>query len=632
MPNPGDDARRKLLLRERQQQLRVIIEFKKIEKRLQVELYDVLFRIDHARRTEGNARPGDLIEQARIRNLLDQVSDEIFRSSQRLGLDTARLQTAAVNIAKDEAGQYAALRTDLSFFDDVATRELIGSAGDGKPLGVYFSKLSKPVRQQMFDALFYGIAAGKSNQQIAREVNQAVGNGAAAAMTIVRTETNRTYREASRKFYQESDLVRGWRWVAALDLTTCPICWSQHGRVFATRVKMATHPNCRCTIVPVFADDPKSETGPERFAKLTLEQQRAILGPRRLALYNQGANLSDFVETVPTPFGPGRRIRPLDLTTFTPNPRTPAGSASGPPKILTPDPALTDRLTPKSTLTAAIKPGDPVPRFATTPALEEYLERRFPGTKFDLAGISRDADLLQIQADEITRLMDRYPEVASRLQYFGTYSDPAKFRPAGSGGRVQRNAYAHASIHDGKYIGLSRAWYGDAKRYIDSKKRSGAINWTVSDNPRATTTHEFGHLVDSWLITPGRRNGGIGQDALTRVLDPAAPTTFEDLRNKIIRKFKPKPREISDYARTNRVEQFAEGFSQFWNRPASEHSAFTKAQAKLIEMAQTRTRYPAGLQRSIGNLSDADARTMRREINEIYLELGLKSPYRKNEL
>ncbi len=330
MPNTGDNARRLLLQRERAAQLRVVAEFRKIQKRIEMDLFELLKRIDKERRLTGNASPSSLIQQARARDLLAQVTDEINRISRTLGLETTNAQVRAVDIAQAQAADETRITTNLNFFDSAATQELIGIAGDGQPLFEHFADVAPSVRSLMFDALFTGIATGQSNQQIARAVNQAVGFGAARSMTIVRTETNRAYREATRKFYDDAPEIVGWRWVAALDLTTCPICWALHGSIFLTKQKMATHPNCRCTMVPHFRGDPKPETGPEKFARLTIEQQKTILGPGRLDLYNQGANLGDFVETYNSKFGPGRRIVALDRVAFNPSPRTPAVSASGP--------------------------------------------------------------------------------------------------------------------------------------------------------------------------------------------------------------------------------------------------------------------------------------------------------------
>lgn len=322
MPNsPGDAARNKLLELERRRQLAVVLEFEKIQIRLASEIADLLKQIDKQRRIDGNASPANLFKKARLDQLLDQVTAEIRDASERLAGLTESAQNTAIDIAGKQAATYPQLKADLVTFDAGATRKLVGLAGNGQPLAVHFARLAAPARQAMFDALFFGVAAGTPNQAIAREVKDAIGGTTAQAMTIVRTETNRSYREASREFYKEAPSVVGWRWLSALDLNTCPICWGLDGRIFKTKTKFGTHPNCRCTMVPVFADDPKQPTGPELFAKLNDAQQRTIVGPRRLDLYAQGANLSDFIETNKSAFGIGRQIKPLIRTTFKPNPR-----------------------------------------------------------------------------------------------------------------------------------------------------------------------------------------------------------------------------------------------------------------------------------------------------------------------
>lgn len=324
----GDWSRGKLLTVEQRRQAAVLFEFERIKERLEADIRELLSRIEKQRRIDGNASPGLLIQKARLQDLLDSVTDEIQKASIRLGKLVEGGQRTAIDIAREQAARAPELRSALNFFDAAATSELIGIAGDGAPLAVHFAKLAKPVRQAMFEALFYGIAVGKSNPVIAREVQDALDTSRARAMTIVRTETNRAYREATRNFYADVPAVRGWRWIAALDLTTCPICWALHGRVFKTKTKFGTHPNCRCTMVPVFeGETAKFETGPEAFDKLTEAQKRAILGPGRLELYKQGAELRDFVETQKSVFGIGRRVKPIERTTFKIRPRP----GSGPP-------------------------------------------------------------------------------------------------------------------------------------------------------------------------------------------------------------------------------------------------------------------------------------------------------------
>lgn len=348
--SPGDNARNKLLELERRRQLAVVSEFEKIQNRLESEINDLLKIIEKERRIDGNASPASLFQKARLGQLLDQVTAEIKAASARLAGLTESAQNSAIDVAGTQAAKYPQLQADLVTFDAGATRSLVGLAGNGQPLAVHFAKLAAPARQAMFDALFFGVAAGVPNQAIAREVKDAIGGTTAQAMTIVRTETNRSYREATREFYTAAPSVIGWRWLAALDLNTCPICWGLHGRIFKTKTKFGTHPCCRCTMVPVFKNDAKQPTGPELFVRLNDAQQRTIVGPRRLDLYRQGAELSDFIETNKSAFGIGRQMKPIVRTTFKPAPREliPASVERLPaPKPVLP---VADRTTPKPAL------------------------------------------------------------------------------------------------------------------------------------------------------------------------------------------------------------------------------------------------------------------------------------------
>lgn len=625
MPNPGDDARRKLIEREKAAQLYVIAEFKKIQNRISAELFQVIKRIDTAQRTAGNAPVGLLIEQARLRALFDQVTDEIADASRRLGIVAESSQRRAIEIARTQAGEYVELATQLNQFDADATRNLIGLAGDGGRLDRHFASIAKPVREQMFESLFYGLATGRPNQAIAREVNQAIGYGAARAMTIVRTETNRAYRESSREFYADAPGVVGWRWLAACDLRTCLVCWSQHGKVFKTRTKFATHPNCRCTMVPVFADGAAdlAETGPAKFARLTIEQQRTVAGPRRLDLYNQGANLADFVEVYRSPFGAGRRIKSLERTKFRALPRTPAASASGRRLVV----SSGSSATPESALKAfeAIKAGTPVPKFKTTAEATEYFEQRYPATRFDFAGMEIEkSGLFQANVDELARLFDTYPEAIAKLEYVGTYVDKTKI-PRRSNGRFTKGEYAHAG--DDAYIAFNPKWYGNAQKYQDSKKRGREIGHSVTDAPQGTATHEFGHIIDAWI------NRTFGRAFFFPFTDgPGGRGSVPELFAKVRAKYRPTPGELSDYGRTNRYELFAEGFSMHWNRPESEHSRYTKILIRLIEKVRQAQTYVFGNMKLLDEMSDAERRAAKRQINDLYSEFGITPPYKKKEL
>lgn len=303
-------ARERLRRREQQDAARTLAEFEKIRARLQTELDQVLKVIADARAAGETPTPNLIFQQGRTKRLLDAITDEIRRAAPKLAGIVSKSQANAIEVARQQSAGLPELTVDLQSFDSEATRSLIGISSDGAPLGKLFEAMSKPIREAMFDALIFGIASGQPNPVIAKALDDAAGIGRVRAMTITRTETNRAYRESSRQFYDTVPGVIGWRWVAALDLNTCPICWRMHGRIFKTKTKFGTHPNCRCTMVPVFAHDPPPLLGTKVFGDLNPAQQTAILGKKRFELYDAGVGLDKFVGTRQTPFGTGRFLIP----------------------------------------------------------------------------------------------------------------------------------------------------------------------------------------------------------------------------------------------------------------------------------------------------------------------------------
>lgn len=159
-------------------------------------------------------------------------------------------------------------------------------------------------------ASVFGVAPGP--REVARRITQSFGTAPAKARLIARTELLHSYRAAALERYAINPAVTGWYWLAALDGKTCPICWGMHGTVHPSEEPFGSHPNCRCTPVPIVGGRPLPELGEDRFAALTLGQQRAILGPGRLAAYSEGVPLGAMIQTAQHPvFGVSRQLVPV---------------------------------------------------------------------------------------------------------------------------------------------------------------------------------------------------------------------------------------------------------------------------------------------------------------------------------
>lgn len=180
-----------------------------------------------------------------------------------------------------------------------AAQQIAAVTQSGAPVGQLFAGFGPEAAKTLTDAITSGVVAGKNPRVIAADMRQALGGNLTRALTIARTETLRAYREASRLAYQANDnVLRGWVWTADLSTRTCSACWAQHGSVHPLDEVMATHPRCRCSMVPQtkswrelgFGEQPEGATiepGPAVFRRLPDADQRRILGPSKYDAYKR---------------------------------------------------------------------------------------------------------------------------------------------------------------------------------------------------------------------------------------------------------------------------------------------------------------------------------------------------------
>ena len=191
-----------------------------------------------------------------------------------------------------------------------AITSLVGFLRDGSPLSSVLDTLGPLAAEGMKKALIAGIGTGQNPREIARLARQELGVPLTRALTIARTETLRAYREASRESYLvNDDVVKGWRWLCDQSPRTCPACLAMDGTEFPLNEPMGTHPNCRCTMVPITrtweelgfeadANDepPPHETGADWFDRQSEQVQDTVLGKAAGAAFRKGeVTLSDFV-------------------------------------------------------------------------------------------------------------------------------------------------------------------------------------------------------------------------------------------------------------------------------------------------------------------------------------------------
>ena len=133
-----------------------------------------------------------------------------------------------------------------------AITALVGATQAGSALDTLFRGIRAEGAQAAEDALVQGIVLGYNPRKIAPMIRDALGVQLNRALTISRTETMRAQRVAASESYKaNADVMKGWRWQAALTGNTCPVCISMHGSIHPVEEEMESHPNCRCSMVPV---------------------------------------------------------------------------------------------------------------------------------------------------------------------------------------------------------------------------------------------------------------------------------------------------------------------------------------------------------------------------------------------
>lgn len=263
-------------------------------------------------------------QQRRYHELLQQTHAELTNLGIRQQRTLSEAQARAVVMAEEHARRLAelavgavpaeatgaAIGVTWNRLPVPALTQLVGFASDGSPLAELFRDLAGDAAEHLRDTLVAGLATGQGPREVAREVAKSLGVPRARALAITRTEYHRAYREASRLSYeQNADVVDGWVWHSATDRRTCAACWGMHGTAHPASARLDGHPQCRCVMVPrtrswaeITGDPtlpdtrPTIEPGADLFARLSAEEQRAILGPAAYQRYQAGEiRLTDMV-------------------------------------------------------------------------------------------------------------------------------------------------------------------------------------------------------------------------------------------------------------------------------------------------------------------------------------------------
>ena len=246
-------------------------------------------------------------------------------SAERGAADAAQLTQRSLWPAVEGAGVPPAMLFNRPNPDAIA--QWVGRAGNGHPLDDLFSNFGTEATQLARKEMLLGLATGANPKAMAAGIANALGVSRSRATIISRTEVLGSYRSAAHETYRaNSDVISGWLWSAGGN-NPCAMCMGMDGLQFSLEEELIDHPCGKCSPIPVTRswDDilgpwgidssdmletslgaPGAyETGAERFARMSAQQQRAVIGTKTgYDAYKRGeVTLKDFVGMRPAENG-----------------------------------------------------------------------------------------------------------------------------------------------------------------------------------------------------------------------------------------------------------------------------------------------------------------------------------------
>lgn len=277
-----------------------------------------------------------ILQQQRLAAFITQANEYFQEFGADVAVELTQAQKDAVNLAEQFVPDSITaingpvpLGYSFAKLPEGAIQQFVGSLADGSPVRSLTESFGADAAKILNNLLLTGIATGQNPLTVARQMAAAVPDMLRhKANTIARTEMMRANRGANTKLFKANkDVVKGWKWFSSLDRRTCPVCWAMHGKTFPPGEIMATHPNCRCTQIPVTKtwkelgfDVPEvaqpislTEDGEYFFKKLDVDDQIHVLGKSGHTLWKNGvAKLEDFVQDTYSPqWGFGRTTRSI---------------------------------------------------------------------------------------------------------------------------------------------------------------------------------------------------------------------------------------------------------------------------------------------------------------------------------
>lgn len=310
MPHPVIEAaernKRELLRGENQASTRLINAYGLVYGRLSNKVEQLQREIELLD-NQGNLTINRVRKLAVYGSLLNQITDEVSRYG---GFVDTELKLADQNTIKLALDHSQRITQSYFLFNKTATEAfnmtwdrlptesietLLGFLREDSPLHTNLTRDLGTTAATVFEQnLIEGIALGYNSAKVAKAIDSSLGQPLSWTLNSVRTANLWTYREASRANYlNNSEIVEGWKWYAALDSRTCMSCFSQHGKEFTLEQSLNDHHQGRCTQIPIVSPkygitQPEIPLGEDVFNSMPRDRQISQMGLGKFNAYRDG--------------------------------------------------------------------------------------------------------------------------------------------------------------------------------------------------------------------------------------------------------------------------------------------------------------------------------------------------------
>jgi len=292
-----------------------------VEQRLQADIEALVLNLARRRENGEVLSQASLFRMERYQQLLVQIQSEMdayatYATRQATGAQREFGEQAIEHTAQNIA-RSGVVETAFNRLPREAVELMAGSMADGSPLSQLL--INAAVRADVVDKmtahLIDGTVRGINPRKTARLMRDDLAGGLNQALTVVRTEQMRVYREMTDQSYQASGVVQGKYRLTARGERTCMGCLVRDGEFIPLGTEMDEHPNGRCTTTAFIPGKTRPRTFLARdwFAQQDEATQRKMMGNGRYEAWADGKfELSELAQTVRGGrFGSSLQVRPL---------------------------------------------------------------------------------------------------------------------------------------------------------------------------------------------------------------------------------------------------------------------------------------------------------------------------------